>query len=458
MNKYFEQNLRLVDYIDGLMIVDKDCIIRHFYTAYPDIVKLTREEPINRSLFEIYPHLKREESYICKVLETGESFLNYETTYVDYKGNSMDAVCSAVPIKEQGEIIGVIDLVVYKCAHVDERRLSFDTSLISTLQQKSYNSSNESLDDIVTQDGAMLRIKEKILDTLDSDAHVLVYGKTGTGKELVVNAIQKNSRRKDAPFIKQNCAAIPSSLLESILFGTTKGSYTGAQDTPGLFELADGGTLFLDEINSMELDAQAKLLRVLEEKKIRRIGSKTEKNVNVRAIAAMNEEPEMCVEKNKIREDIFYRLCVLRYDIPELCQRKKDILLLTEYFRKQFNKKMGKQIIAFTPEVQDIFYRYDWPGNVRELKNVIESAFHNNHEAIITRNDIPSYIMGRLELDCIRKADGEILPLSDMLARYETLLIKDAYERNNRSLTKTANELKVSKQNLAYKIKKYEIK
>ncbi len=457
MNKYFEQNLRLVDYIDGLMIVDKDCIIRHFYTAYPDIVKLTREEPINHSLFDIYPNLKREDSYICRVLNTGESFINYEQTYVDYKGNTMDAVCSAVPIKEQGEIIGVIDLVVYKSAHVDGRRLSFDTSLISTLQ-KSYNSSNESLDDIITQDSQMLRIKEKILDTADSDAHVLVYGKTGTGKELIVNAIQKTSKRKDAPFIKQNCAAIPSSLLESILFGTTKGSYTGAQDTPGLFELADGGTLFLDEINSMELDAQAKLLRVLEDKKIRRIGCKEEKNVNVRVIAAMNEDPEMCVEKNKIREDIFYRLCVLRYDIPELCQRKGDVPLLIEYFRKYFNKKLGKQIIAYTEEVQDIFYRYDWPGNVRELKNVIESAFHNNHEAIITRNDIPSYIMGRLELDDIRKEDGESLSLNDMLSRYEILLIKDAYERNDRSLTKTAKELQVSKQNLAYKIKKYEIK
>ena len=457
MNKYFEQNLRLVDYIDGLMVIDKDCIIRHFYTAYPDIVKLKREEPINHSIFEIYPYLKREDSYICRVLQTGESFINYEQTYVDYRGNTMDAVCSAVPIKEKGEIIGVIDMVVYKCAHVDERRLSFDTSLISTLK-KSYNSSEASLDDIITQNPAMLKIKENILDVSDSDAHVLVYGKTGTGKELIVNAIQKTSKRKDAPFIKQNCAAIPSSLLESILFGTTKGSYTGAQDTPGLFELADGGTLFLDEINSMELDAQAKLLRVLEENKIRRIGGKDEKNVNVRIIAAMNEEPEMCVAKNKIREDIFYRLCVLRYDIPELCERKNDIPLLMEHFRKYFNKKMHKQIISYTEEVQDIFYRYDWPGNVRELKNVIESAFHNNHAAVITRNDIPGYIMSRLELDDICKSDGERLSLPDMLARYEILLIKDAYERNQHSLTKTANELQISKQNLAYRMKKHEIK
>ena len=265
MNKNFEQMLRLVDYVDGLMVVDKNCIIRHYYTAYPELVNLRQDEPLNRSLFEIYPSLKREDSYICRALETGESFINYEQTYINYKGDSMEANCSAVPIKEHGEVVGVIDMVIYKDAHVTERRLSFDISLISALT-KSYNTSDQSLEDIVTQDGEMIRIKEKILQTADSDAHVLVYGKTGTGKELIVNAIQKTSRRKDAPFIKQNCASIPSTLLESILFGTTKGSYTGAKDTPGLFELADGGTLFLDEINSMELTAQAKLLRVLEER------------------------------------------------------------------------------------------------------------------------------------------------------------------------------------------------
>ena len=240
MNKNFEQMLRLVDYVDGLMVVDKNCIIRHYYTAYPDLVNLRQDEPLNRSLFEIYPSLKREDSYICRALETGESFINYEQTYINYKGDSMEANCSAVPIKEHGEVVGVIDMVIYKDAHVTERRLSFDISLISALT-KSYNTSDQSLEDIVTQDGEMIRIKEKILQTADSDAHVLVYGKTGTGKELIVNAIQKTSRRKDAPFIKQNCASIPSTLLESILFGTTKGSYTGAKDTPGLFELADGG-------------------------------------------------------------------------------------------------------------------------------------------------------------------------------------------------------------------------
>ena len=184
MNKNFEQMLRLVDYVDGLMVVDKNCIIRHYYTAYPDLVNLRQDEPLNRSLFEIYPSLKREDSYICRALETGESFINYEQTYINYKGDSMEANCSAVPIKEHGEVVGVIDMVIYKDAHVTERRLSFDISLISALT-KSYNTSDQSLEDIVTQDGEMIRIKEKILQTADSDAHVLVYGKTGTGKELI---------------------------------------------------------------------------------------------------------------------------------------------------------------------------------------------------------------------------------------------------------------------------------
>ena len=315
-----------------------------------------------------------------------------------------------------------------------------------------------SFDDVIGQSAAIRRTKETLTRMANSESPILLIGETGTGKELIVNAIQKTSRRKDAPFIKQNCASIPSTLLESILFGTTKGSYTGAKDTPGLFELADGGTLFLDEINSMELTAQAKLLRVLEDNCIRRIGAKEEKQVNVRIIAAVNEDPEGCVERNKIREDIFYRLCVLRYDIPELYRRKGDIPLLMEYFRKHYNKKFHKQIMAYSSEVQDIFLAYNWPGNVRELKNVIESAFHNNHTAILTRNDIPNYILSRLAVDTMHAEDVRGLPLHEMLARYEVLLIEDAYRRNGGSLTKTAAELQVSKQNLAYKMKKYDIR
>ena len=149
---------------------------------------------------------------------------------------------------------------------------------------------------------------------------------------------------------------------------------------------------------------------------------------------------------------------MLRYDIPELYRRKGDIPLLMEYFRKHYNKKVHKQIMAYSSEVQDIFLAYNWPGNVRELKNVIESAFHNNHTAILTRNDIPNYILSRLAVDTMHAEDVRGLPLHEMLARYEVLLIEDAYRRNGGSLTKTAAELQVSKQNLAYKMKKYNIR
>lgn len=370
MNKNFEQMLRLVDYVDGLMVVDKNCIIRHYYTAYPDLVNLRQDEPLNRSLFEIYPTLKREDSYICRALKTGESFINYEQTYINYKGDSMEANCSAVPIKEHGEVVGVIDMVIYKDAHVTERRLSFDISLISALT-KSYNTSDQSLEDIVTQDGEMIRIKEKILQTADSDAHVLVYGKTGTGKELIVNAIQKTSRRKDAPFIKQNCASIPSTLLESILFGTTKGSYTGAKDTPGLFELADGGTLFLDEINSLPLALQGKFLRVLESHKSKRLGAVEEQEIDFRLLAATNQNLKECVLAGTFRADLYYRLNVIPLELPPLRERREDIVPLATFFLDYYCKRYSRTKVLSRRVIEQL-KAYDWPGNIRELKNVVE--------------------------------------------------------------------------------------
>ena len=371
MNKNFEQMLRLVDYVDGLMVVDKNCIIRHYYTAYPDLVNLRQDEPLNRSLFEIYPTLKREDSYICRALKTGESFINYEQTYINYKGDAMEANCSAVPIKEHGEVVGVIDMVIYKDAHVTERRLSFDISLISALT-KSYNTSDQSLEDIVTQDGEMIRIKEKILQTADSDAHVLVYGKTGTGKELIVNAIQKTSRRKDAPFIKQNCASIPSTLLESILFGTTKGSYTGAKDTPGLFELADGGTLFLDEIGELPLLLQAKLLRALQQGEVQRVGSDTPIIVDVRVIAATNKNLEEAIAAGTFREDLYYRLRVVPLHLPPLRERGGDLDLLLAAFTERLCRVHACKAPVYAPETMERLRRYPWPGNVRELRNFAE--------------------------------------------------------------------------------------
>ena len=456
MNKYFEQNLKLVDYIDGMMIVDRDCIIRYYYTAYPEVGNLREQDVIGKSLFQVYPALTRDESYIYRSLTTGESFINYEQEYTSYQGVTVRGSCTALPIKEQGNVTGVIDMFLNTDIWGMEKRLSFDLNLLNILSKDTVKS-QETLDDIITQDPRMTIIKERILSTSDIAAPVLVYGKTGTGKELVVNAIHRSSSRRNKPLIKQNCAAIPSTLLESILFGTVRGSFTGAQDSQGLFELANGGTLFLDEINSMELDAQAKLLRVLEEGCIRRLGDNRSREINVKIIAAMNESPEECVKQRKIREDIYYRLCVLRYDIPPLCERRGDIPLLMEHFRTEYNQSLHRNVLSYSDEVFNIFERYPWPGNVRELKNAIEAAFYSSFGTTILAGGIPAYILDSLHWQ--RCDDGTVskMPLAEMVGRYESAVIEKAYHQNQKSLTKTALALQISKQSLAYKLKKYQI-
>lgn len=456
MNQYFEQNLKLVDYIDGMMIVDKDCIVRHYYTAFPEIGRLTEADVLGKSLFEVYPRLKPEDSHIYRALKTGESFINYEDTYTSYNGVTVQASCTALPIKEQGEITGVIDMVLYKDIWGKEKRLSFDMNLLNILSTGKIDRES-TLGDIVTQDERMLAIKDKILLTADRDAPVLVYGKTGTGKELIVNAIHQSSSRRHQPLIKQNCAAIPATLLESILFGTVSGSFTGAKDAPGLFEQADGGTLFLDEINSMELEAQAKLLRVLEDGVIRRLGDKKDRRVDVKIIAAMNESPEECVKDHKIREDIYYRLCVLRYDIPPLCQRRGDIPLLMEYFRNHYNQRLSRTVRAYSNEVYKIFCDYSWPGNVRELRNVVEATFYASSGDVITPDNIPDYMRTKLEWGNLCAPDTEGMTLSQMVERYESTVLAEAWRRNDGSLTRTAAQLGLTKQGLAYKLKKYQI-
>ena len=301
----------------------------------------------------------------------------------------------------------------------------------------------------------MLAIKEKIRNTANASSPVLVYGQTGTGKELVVNAIHRCGPRKGKPFIAQNCAAIPSTLLESILFGTTSGSFTGARDTQGLFELANGGTLFLDEINSMELEAQAKLLRVLEEGTVRRIGDKVSRKIDVRVVAAVNEDPEECVRSGKIRADVFYRLCVIRYDIPPLRQRMGDVPLLMDYFRKYYNRKLGVNIIGYSDEVVDIFMKYRWPGNVRELKNVIESAYQVNLGPILTADNLPERIVAGSGVLVGGELPQTGLSLTEMVNNFEKSIIAGAYARSHGSLTAAAAALKISKQTLLYKLRKY---
>lgn len=452
LNRYIEQTIKAFPYMDSMMIIDPEGIIRYYYSNHSDISRVKGPEIIGQKFLKVYTNLTEETSYVYRCLKTGESFLNYEQVTHDLKGNRLRTISTTVPIKEGKEIVAVAELSIYPDKAVNGKETTIDImdSGHEILEQ-------QGLEDIITVNPKMIGLKKKIRQGNDTDSAVMVYGETGTGKELFVKAIQGNSRRKDGPFIVQNCAAIPSTLLEGLLFGTVKGSFTGSDNRPGLFELANHGTLFLDEINSMEIEAQAKILRAIEEKKIRRLGSDKAIEVDVRIIAAVNKNPLECIEKGTLRDDLYYRLSVIRYDIPPLRDRKEDIPELMEYFRKKYNKEFKRNIREYSPEVRKVFLRYGWPGNVRELKNVIEAAFQTNFGLCIELNDLPQHIMERMNLERIDLSNIEQKTLTELVCEFEREIINRKYINNNYKLTSTANDLGISKQNLLYKLKKYNI-
>jgi arginine utilization regulatory protein len=290
---------------------------------------------------------------------------------------------------------------------------------------------------------------EKAKRASRSDSPVLVVGETVTGKELVVQSIHHHFSRSAHPLIAQNCAAIPASLLEGILFGTAKGAFTGAEDRPGLFELADGGTLFLDEIQAMPIDIQAKLLRSLEEGVIRRVGGMATYPVNVRIIVAINEDPLESMEKGHLRRDLFYRIHVVGIHLPPLRERREDIRLLVTHFLQMLQ---GEEHLSVSRDVMDTFLQYSWPGNVRELKHTLEGAVNITPGKVIRREDLPPYIR-----NCDEAEFEEFFHLKKQLSRVEEQIIQKAMSDTGGNIKKAALLLGIPRQTLQYKLKKRKI-
>ncbi len=305
-------------------------------------------------------------------------------------------------------------------------------------------------EDIITRNSNMKNAIGILQKTSNTDSPVLIYGETGTGKELFVQAIHNASPRKRCAFIAINCAAIPENLFEMTLFGATKGSYTGAFDKKGLFELADGGTLYLDELNSMPYEIQSKLLRVIQEGKVRRVGDYKEKQINVRLITTLNEYPEELLEKQKLRKDLYYRLNVIRIDIPPLRERKEDIEILSNYFIKNFNTMFNNNVVDLKKEALWSLTNYNWPGNVRQLENLIQAIFNFKSEGYIGVEDI-AYVD-----ESIIKYGRK--PLKEVIEEVEINYIKEALSITEGNVSKASELLGIPRQTLQYKIKKYLIK
>ncbi|AYO31165.1 PAS domain S-box protein [Biomaibacter acetigenes] len=450
----------------GILVVDTNANVIFYNEPVTHMAGIDAEGAVGKNILDIFPGLTPDTSTFYYVLRTGKPLIDYVQTYFNFRGEQVTTLTSTMPLIKNGKIIGAFELYrdFSTVGELSEKIVSLQKELYKKASsQKVYieNRAQYTFEDIIGKSAVIKELKDKAKKIAESSSPVLVYGETGTGKELLVQAIHNASfTRKNKPFIAQNCAALPKTLLEGILFGTTAGSFTGAKDRPGLFELADGGTLFLDEINSMDIELQAKLLRVLQDKVIRRLGGAKTIVVDVRVIASTNEHPLKAVEKKLLREDLYYRLNVISLEIPPLRERKEDIPVLTEHFIKLYNRQLCKNVRGISQEVMDMFMNYSWPGNVRELKSTIESIINFMDGDMITVKEVTMK-------NCFVTSEGiefqhpdknsYVPPLEEAICNFEKNLIQKAISKANGNYAEAARLLKIPRQTLHNKIKKYGI-
>ena len=313
---------------------------------------------------------------------------------------------------------------------------------------------------IIGQSGTLKNIVQQIKEVSNTPAKVLILGESGTGKELVAHAIHFNSVRKGKPYIKLNCAAIPAELLESELFGHRKGSFTGAvSDRKGKFIEADGGTLFLDEIGNMSIHLQAKLLRVLEDSEVEIIGENVPRKVDVRIISATNQNLDELISKGMFREDLYYRLNVVKIFIPPLRERIEDILPLAYHFLKEFSNSYNKQVLGIKSQVEVLLINYEWPGNVRQLRNAIEKMVLFNHTGEIGYEEaINALELGHSpNLTNSSHEDEDSLMLKNAVHNFERKYILLTLQKHSWKISETANALGIDRSNLFKKMRKYSL-
>lgn len=442
---------------EGIHAVDAEGVTifyNHVASRHDGIVG---ENILGKHLLDLFPSLTAETSTLLKVIETGEPIYRQQQAYHNIRGVLIDTVNTTLPIMLHGEVVGAVEIAkdLTQVKQLSEKLIDLQAKVEQQHKKGSVQTGETGAKyhtrDIITQDARLIALKEKIQKVASTTSPVLIYGETGTGKELFVQSIHNSSVRRSNPFIAQNCAAIPAALLESILFGTTKGSYTGAVDRPGLFELADGGTLFLDEINSMPLDIQAKLLRVLENGRNRRIGDTKEFALDVRIIAALNEPAEVCIANKTLRSDLYYRLNVVPFHIPPLRDRRLDIELLLHYFIKKFNFAFGKLVTGVTDDVLSRLLTFSWPGNVRELEHAVEAAMNLVEGDMLQTEHFPEQVMQR---DIGSPNQDVIPPLKETVWETEKAWIEQAMHRADDNIMQAAKLLQIPRQTLQYKLKK----
>lgn len=390
--EFLEASIFQKGYIDGITILNLDGEILFSAKFNKKLSNLDESQQlIGQKFLDVYPNLTPQSSTLYRAMQFGRPVYE-EKQYLKKRGKDGILITSiSFPIKNGDRIVGAIDLSMQESEEEEDElpegriELSRDSFHRDRTQKLSASASAAfHTEDIIAVDQKMRQAKDYISVVASCDLPVMLCGETGTGKDVFAQAIHNASVRRDGPFIAQNCAAIPDTLLESILFGTAKGAFTGAVETKGLLELADHGTLFLDELNSMPIYLQSKLLRVLQDGTFRSIGSTEVKRSDLKIIAALNQDPIHEIACGHLRQDIYYRLSIMSISIPPLRERKEDIQSFVETFIKRHNKTFQKQIRYVSHELIQRLQDYDWPGNVRELEHIVERLCTINNNRTIT--------------------------------------------------------------------------
>ena len=420
---------------DGVFTVDRDWRITSFNRAAEEITGVKRREALGHPCSEVFrASMCEADCALRATMESGKPIINRSAFIVDAQGRRIPiSVSTALLRDKQRRIIGGVETF---------RDLRVVEELRKELQGRF------EMGDMVSRSVHMRRIFDILPQVAASDSTVLIQGETGTGKELLARAIHDLSRRREKPFVALNCGALPDTLLESELFGYKAGAFTGAdKDKPGRFALAEGGTILLDEISEISPALQVRLLRVLQERTYEPLGGTHPVKADVRVIAATNRDLAAQVKKDQFRQDLFYRVNVVKIELPPLRRRKEDIPLLVEHFIGRFNRVQGKSVSGVSPEVMTFLMAHDYPGNVRELENIIEHAFVLCSEGGIEPHHLPEEFLAR------SPAAADHGRLDASVRAVEAQAIRDALKRNGFNRLAAAHELGMHKSTLFRKAK-----
>ena len=491
---------------EAVILFDAQDRVFFLNNALQELDSLVPDEVTGKTVDEIYAMTGDKEYEITKARKTKKPHLNHRQFYSTKYGKELSTLSSTYPVLEGGTVVGTYNILENwsttdelqkQIIDLQEKLLHHPT--FDGKREKSSLTAHYHFEDITYNCHAMKQTIDFCRRAAETDASVLIYGETGTGKELFAQGIHNASRRADRPFIAVNCAALPANILDSLLFGSVKGAFTGAENRAGLFEQASGGTLLLDEINSMDISLQAKLLRVLQEKRMRRVGGEKEIAVDVRVISNINIPPAVAIKEHILREDLYYRLGEVNIQIPPLRKRGNDIFLLARSFIEEYNKRLLKNISDLSPNVKTIFLTYDWPGNVRELQHAILHAMSIMPDGVtmIGKEYLPSHFLdtsrtlnqssrtaapsmsgsGYLasgqqpgnqspvrepseNVSFLRRDPGsdsaDHIPDTELTMSEKDLVLR-ALEMHGGNVAAAARDLSLSRQSLQYRIKKWEI-